>query len=147
LFTAAGTPAAKPAFEDFAVREPPPAVLAAPDLESHRDARRFRTVLRRAAKDGVTFAGHFTTATIGCGSSCASLVIFDRVSGRIFFPDAFQDVSMVDFADDGGFRFRRGSRLIVACGDPGEKEKPACRYYEWTGTSAKLIATLPGGRR
>ena len=142
-FISAQAASAKPRFEDFVVSEPPPSELAAPDLATHPVARRFRTVLRRAARRGVTFAGHFTIVEIGCGTSCVSLGIIDRGSGRVFFPDAFVALSFPGLDERPGFQYRRDSRLIVACGDPGEKDKPACRYYEWTGTSAKLIATLP----
>jgi hypothetical protein len=143
MLTSAPAAAAKPKFEDFAVREPRPSGLAAPDLASHADARRFRTALRRAARRGVTFAGHFTIVEIGCGTSCVSLGIIDRVSGRVFFPSEFIAMSFVGLDERPGFQYRKDSRLIVGCGDPGEKDCPACRYYEWTGTSAKLIATLP----
>jgi hypothetical protein len=74
------------------------------------------------------------------------LGIIDRGSGRVFFPDAFIAMSFAGLDERPGFQYRRDSRLIVACGDPGEKDKPACRYYEWTGTSAKLIETLPARR-
>jgi hypothetical protein len=143
---AASPPPRAPSFEDFAVRERPPATLAAPDLASHPQARRYRTMLRRAAKTGVTLAGHFTTLTLGCGSSCVFLAVIDRATGRVFFPDELGVLSTVDFDDDAGYRTRPDSRLVVACGDPKESDQSACRYYEWTGTSARLVATIPGGR-
>src|SRR5438132_326713 len=57
---------------------------AAPDLSSP-DARRFRTVLRHAAAQGLNCGGHFTLATWGCGALCLTGAIIDARSGKVFF--------------------------------------------------------------
>jgi hypothetical protein len=140
----AGAPQA-PAFSDFAVKE---AALVAPaqvNLASHPEARRYRTLLRRA-KLAPNLGGHFTGVTVGCGSACAFLIVIDRKTGRVFFPSEFGAMVWgVEDVDDYGFAFKADSRLVRACGDPGESGKSACRFYEWTGTAARLVGQIPWG--
>ena len=141
----AGAASRPPGFGDFRVSEPPPAAPAPADLSSHPDARRYRTLLRRSKRDS-NFAGHFTAIRIGCGSSCAQLAIVDRRNGRVFFPAEFGPMEWaVADLEDYGYTFEVTSRVVRACGDPGESGRPACRFYEWTGTSAHLVAEVPWG--
>lgn len=46
-------------------------------------AREFRTVLSEALLGGVNFAGHYTVATWGCGTSCQNHAVLDARTGRI----------------------------------------------------------------
>ena len=71
--------------EDYAVHEnfadkPAPVVLV-----SAKD-RLFRTALRRQAKEGPNFAGHYTMAVIGCGMDSFFVAVIDEKTGRIFWP-------------------------------------------------------------
>jgi hypothetical protein len=144
----ATAPQAVPSFGEYEVAEKPPTTVLPADLGSHPRAKRYRTLLRQSDRESPNFAGHFTIVKIGCGTSCALLAVVDRENGRVFFPAEFGALhwSMSD-REDYGFLFKLNSRLIRACGDPAEAGKPACRFYEWTGDSARVVAQAPWGSR
>jgi hypothetical protein len=55
------------------------------DLNSHKGAREFRTVLQNGYKsDSSNFAGHYTFIQWGCGTSCQTSAIIDRQTGYIY---------------------------------------------------------------
>lgn len=135
-------------FRDFHVAVPAPRTPAAPVLDSN-DAKMFRTVLRAAAAQGPNFAGHYTVAVWGCGSSCSDFVIVDAVSGRVTFDNALRAISGIyvwGVADGyNSLRFRRDSRLLVILGAPNEDEtRDGVGFYDWTGVSLKLLRFVPG---
>ena len=136
-----------PAFDDYSVGERAPATLTPADVRSGAEAHRYRTVLRRSDREPPNFAGHFTIVTIGCGTSCARLAVVDRSSGRVYFPAELGALHSSMYDADYGYRFVVGSRLIRGCGDPAESGRPACRYYEWTGESARLLTEVPWTER
>jgi hypothetical protein len=136
-----------PRFEEYPVDSGGPASvtqLVGPDLASHPEARQYRTTLRRETKAGPNFAGHFSLVRIGCGSSCAFLAVVDRLTGRVHFPHEFGPLSWSGWpGDDYGYTFRADSRLVRACGDPGESGRPACYYYLWSDDHASLLMKRP----
>ena len=143
-----GDVAGAPRFEDYPAGPPFRGTPAPPRLLS-REARLFRTVIRRAAADGPDFAGHFTVAAWGCGSSCMSGAVVDARSGRVLFPDAMQDVTAIHVTGrepDGSeppfyaLRWRRDSRLLVVVGAQHEDEaRDGVAFYLWTGTGLRLL--------
>lgn len=119
-------------------------------------ARLYRTRIRTAARKGPNFAGSFTIASWGCGSTCIQMALIDERSGEVRegpFPG-------LDY--DGSYRYRDGSswadgtleplsfrsdsRLLVVRGCPGNLEDSNCAlfYYEWAGMQFRLIAKHPG---
>ena len=56
---------------------------APPKLVSPVD-RLFRTMIRQGASKGPNFAGHYTIAEWGCGSSCVSIALMDAKDDTIF---------------------------------------------------------------
>jgi hypothetical protein len=57
-----------------------------------KDARMFRTELRRQAARGPNFAGHYTLALWGCGAGCANGAVIDARSGQVgFIPFSWDD--------------------------------------------------------
>lgn len=58
---------------------PPP-----PRLDT-RQAKRYATELREAAKSPADFAGHFKLATWGCGAGCVMAAAINTRSGRVVF--------------------------------------------------------------
>lgn len=110
---------------------------ASVDLKSHKNARRFRTRLRQAARKGPQFAGTQAVATWGCGTMCQQLALIDARTGRVVFgPNAAL-----------GYRYSIGSRLLIV--NPretiqevyGDKPRPKwlmTRYYLWQ--RGKLVA-------
>ncbi|MGD0838498.1 MAG: hypothetical protein ABSB49_17820, partial [Polyangia bacterium] len=140
--------ASVPAFADYpAFAEPK--VLVDADLASKPGAQRFKTRIRQSNKEPVNFAGVFTVSRIGCGTSCAFLILVDRRNGQIvLFPKGVLSWAG-DFGDneDYGFTFRRDSRLLRSCGMLNESGPPTCRYDEWTDTGPKLVVEVPWKRR
>lgn len=53
------------------------------DFSSNPAARLFRTVIKGDASSGPNYAGHFTFASWGCGTSCFQYAIIDSVTGKI----------------------------------------------------------------
>lgn len=95
-----------PAFEDFPVAAAFTGEPAEVNLESHPDARTFRTALTRDAEAGALdkrFAGHYRIVVIGCGTSCKSVWAVDLVDGSL------RNL----FTASTGVGFRPDSRLII----------------------------------
>jgi hypothetical protein len=135
-----------PRFENYAVpvekvSHPAPPVLAT------RDAREYRTMLRRAAAKGPNFAGHFTVAVWGCGTACTDFGIVDARSGAVFFLPDLRVISTFKVVEpDGdeseytGLRFRADSRLLIVLGAPKEDEaRDGVAFYGWTGETLKPL--------
>jgi len=82
--------ASSPLPAEFA-KYPPAARLtkpaAKPDV-SKPPARRFRTVLRDGAKEGVNFNGHYHIERWGCGSNCIEWAVIDLATGRVWMAPA-----------------------------------------------------------
>src|SRR5258708_19850026 len=73
---------ALPAFEQFGVDEIFKGKPALPKITgSHRW---YRTMIRRGAAKGPNFAGHYTIATWGCGTSCVSITIIDPQDAIVY---------------------------------------------------------------
>ena|SRR5215471_5010486 len=148
--TASGAAARSPAFEDYPASARAPATLAKADLKSHPRPHEFRTIIQRADAEPANFAGYRTATRIGCGTSCAFLVVVDRRTGRIEF---FPSPGVLSWAgDDGkddkyGFTFKVESRLLRACGAFNEVGHLKCSYYEWTDAGPKLLSEEKWGRR
>lgn len=66
--------------------------LAAPDFKTDPPARLFRTQIKTQCKTkGINFGGHYTLVEWGCGSSCLTIALVDRISGKISY-SGIQDV-------------------------------------------------------
>jgi len=135
-----------PKFEDFKVTEVFKGKPAAPVLKTRRQ-REFRTMIRDGAKSGPNFAGRYTIAGWGCGSSCNGFAICDVVTGAVYDtpfeylawngpPDAKRDG-----ADAEPTSYRLDSRLLIVRACPEEKNC-GTYYYEWTGAALKLIRKI-----
>lgn len=136
------------------------------NLQSHKNARMFRTNLRNAAKGPANFAGHFILTTWGCGTNCTQSAIIDARDGRVFFPIEFAEVvqGFCDLPPDANpidssempdeyapFVYRADSRLLVLNGFRGgdfddKKSRCGAFYLEWTGTQFKQIKFTAGKR-
>lgn len=113
-------------------------------------ARGYRTRLREGARRAVNFAGHYKLHTWSCGTSCLQTAFIDAKTGNVFFPAELDGFIACYYGTEPienleqALKFERGSRLIVMSGYPmserGKDEpKKGLYYYEWTGTSLKLI--------
>jgi len=74
------------AYDQYTVKEVFAGKPATPNLSTHKEASRYRTVLRNQSKRGPNFAGHYTIVTIGCGTSCAGIAVIDAQTGYVYFP-------------------------------------------------------------
>lgn len=124
------------------------------NLNSHKNAKMFRTNLRNAAKEGVNFAGHYILTTWGCGTNCSQSAIIDARNGRVYFPRELEGAGFgfCDFPDDTEPTVSKAdSRLLVLNGFKGgdlEKEGAPCGVYylEWLGTKFKQVKFEPRKR-
>ncbi len=91
-------------FEDFKVERIIHEKQADIDFKSYDGANHFRTRLKEAYKaDTANFAGHYTFVYWGCGTSCQSSLLIDRLTGRVF------DAPNANL----GYEFRIDSRMLV----------------------------------
>ncbi len=131
-------------FEDFPV---PKVFTGRPkpiDLSSHPHAREYRTELRRQAKEGPNFAGHYTIAVWGCGTSCQAFAIVDALNGRIYFSDQLPFVSWGGWRDkDYGLHYRLDSNLLMVYGRRMEEDPSGIFYYLWKGDKLDSIKSIP----
>ncbi|MFA7286236.1 MAG: DUF5652 family protein [Patescibacteria group bacterium] len=72
-----------PAAESFPVEREFTGEPASINFGTNTDAEAFRTLLTRAALTGPNFAGAYTVATWGCGTSCQMSAIIDASTGAI----------------------------------------------------------------
>src|SRR4051812_16720645 len=108
-----------PTFDQFPARNIYHGRPAQVQLNSHRDAPTFRTVLREGAKAGPNFAGHYTVVTFGCGTECQRLAIVDARSGFVYFPPQTQPNSYLMVTDQSPpFQYRLDSELLILTGAP-----------------------------
>jgi hypothetical protein len=117
------------------------------NFKSHKDAKMFRTNLRKSLKEGVNFAGRFIVSSWGCGTSCMESAIIDAKTGNVFFPVELRGSSFgegeVSQGDDSVI-FKKNSRLFIINGYTGRDHEQSPRkygvwYFEWTGKAFKLI--------
>jgi len=145
----AGAGDAPPTFAQY------PATLQAgirrvpPDLASHPQARRFRTVLREGARKGANFAGHYALVSWGCGTGCLRFALVDLATGQVRFPDRIESVFAPMPPGEGEPRsplhFRRDSRLLEIEGYVGEAEGHFS--YLLDGGELRLLCQVPKGGR
>ena len=136
-----------PRFDDYLTADTVSSELVAPDLTSP-GARQFQSVLTLAAQGGPNFAGHYTVAVWGCGTSCQSFAIIDVNSGA---------VEMGGFTLSVGAEYRRNSGLFIT--NPPEAWREAygdddvgavggrarTEYFHWNGEELVRLACVPLG--
>jgi hypothetical protein len=112
-----------------------------PNLVTHKDARTYRTVLKRQSKEGPNFAGHYTIVRIGCGTSCAKIAVVDAETGHVYFPENVHYVFWAGWWHEPyGPEFRLTSRLLIVYGKVNSEDAPyGVSYFEWTGMEFKLV--------
>jgi tetratricopeptide (TPR) repeat protein len=138
-----------PRFEDYPATQKFTRRPAAP-LVSNRRTRLYRTMIRQDAQAGPNFAGHYTIARWGCGSTCVGFAVIDARTGRVYFhPQALQAMQVPYQAED-VLQFRPDSRLLIISGEilsvePDRPSGPASVgkfYYEWRNNRFTLLETV-----
>lgn len=116
------------------------------NLNSHPNARTFRTRLREAWSGDVNFAGNFIFTYWGCGTNCLSGAIIDAKTGRVYFPDELQGMGVglpgTDFERE-PFELRKDSSLFIFYGASGEEADPGTRWLLWDGAKFIKLAERP----
>ena len=131
---------AMPAFRDYRVTEIYRGKHAPVDFSSHPDAKTWRTKLIEAAQKGSNFAGHYTIAIWGCGSSCSAFGIIDAFNGKVYFPTTLSHVSWAGWREkEYGLKFRLDSNLLIVYGSPNEEDRKGIFYYIWKNNDLELI--------
>ena len=132
--TALGATAHVPKFSDFRTREVFTGPSAKPVLRTPVQ-KRFATQIRRQAAKPANFAGNYSVAEWGCGTSCVSIAIIDFKTGQVYdgpFSILGYGSPYHYEAGDDELEYRVSSRLIIARGCPEDKNC-GTYYYEWKG--------------
>lgn len=112
------------AFAQYPPEAPLTKPAAKPDVRK-QPARRYRTVLREAAKEGVNFNGHYRVARWGCGTNCISWAVIDLATGRVWM----------------------APEMLTSWWSPGEQPENTPDWFEFSPTSALLYVHTSEGRR
>jgi hypothetical protein len=123
-----------PEFSDYPARAIQSSRSVNVQLHSTPDTACFRTMLRKVAREGQLFAGHYAIGSWGCGT-CLRVGIVDLITGRAYVTP-FEASSA-----QGIIRVKRNSRLVLI--DDAERADPSWWYF-WTG---RHLLDIHEGRR
>lgn len=146
LSSAAPKPDNSPRFQDY----PPEHRLAGKPARvrlSTPQTRHFRGVLRKAAKLGPNYNGHYRVAYWGCGTNCIEWAILDLSNGHAWIsPEGASSCAPTKESPSAQIPdwivSRIDSRLLVVhrCRDPAKGRTFDRRtLYEWRKGKLKLI--------
>jgi hypothetical protein len=137
-------------FEEFAVPRETVANPAIPRIEG-REAKLYRTQIRRAARKPADFAGHLRVARWGCGTCCQQFAIVDLRTGKVSFPGFTISCGLNPrdpVQSDAGLFYRADSRLFVVSGIRNEGRETGVWYYQWSNGGLSLLeADVPARPR
>ena len=128
-------------FEDFAVPREVVTNPALPRIEG-REAKLYRTQIRRAARKSPDFAGHFRVARWGCGTCCQQFAVVDLRTGLVSFPGFTVSCGLnprEPVQREAGLYYRADSRLFIVSGIRNEAGATGIWYYEWSNGKLGLI--------
>jgi hypothetical protein len=92
--------------------------------------REFRTVIRRGARKGPNFAGHYTVVELGCGSNCVVFAVVNAANGEVY------DSDMPPINDEYpcGLLYKLESKLFVVEKSSTANGNCEARLYTWDGS-------------
>jgi len=93
-----------PKFEDFPAEQSSTDIADDIDWKSDKNAKIFRTRLRKGLAQGPNFNGHYAVIMYGCGTMCQGNFIIDTKNGKI----------VGSFDSPFGASFSKNSSLVVA---------------------------------
>lgn len=137
-----------PTFEQYAVPLTFHGKPAPVKLNSHPDAKTWKTRLKEGSKQGPNFSDYITVVTWGCGSDCTSIAFVDARNGKVYFDnkiEALVSVNVHDKVIDKILSYQRNSNLLIAAGCLNEEcsTKRGVFYFIWTGTGLKEVFSVP----
>lgn len=124
-----------PKFEDFPAKEFSSNKKIVVDINSDPVGRLYRTALRSHVENfGIDFAGKYSLAEWGCGSTCQDGAIVDADTGHVYpLPGVMAN----------GHDSRKDSRLLIQnpiiIGGDWTRDWYRMRYWEWAGDNFKLL--------
>ncbi|HUF02686.1 MAG TPA: hypothetical protein VMM38_00770 [Aridibacter sp.] len=125
----------RPKFEDHTT-EIWNGTAKAVDLNSHKDARMFRTRLQEARNEGVNFAGHYILTYWGCGTNCLVGAVIDGKTGKVFFPEEMAGLGVglpgTDIEAE-AVEFRKDSLMLIVRGALSDDDGVGTHYLVWEG--------------
>jgi hypothetical protein len=133
----------RPEFSDFPVKDIYRGEPARPIIT--KEFRSVRTTIRRGARSGVEFAGHYTVPRWGCGTDCNGFVIVDSVSGKIYDGFGLAGLPFDWLEKHGGYyaiermEFHPTSRLMKINACPNESNCGLYDYVMFEGKGLKLV--------
>jgi hypothetical protein len=107
-----------------------------------KSAHVFRARIARAARKPANFAGHYVLTYWGCGSSCVTGVVIDKLTGQIIslpFTICCATPKSTSFKP---IEFRLTSRLVVFAGLRNKEPPMGAHFYEFDGASFIFITTV-----
>ncbi len=111
-------------FAKYPAEAPLTKPAAKPDV-SKQPARRYRTVLREAAQEGVNFNGHYRVTRWGCGTNCIQWAVIDLTTGRVWM----------------------APEMLTSGWSPAEQPENTPDWFEFSPKSALLYVHVWNGRR
>jgi hypothetical protein len=109
-----------------------------------KDAKRYRTAIRRGATDGPNFAGEYTIVTHGCGTCCNGFFMVNARTGKVYkrpfivachYKEGVPGYGLV------GLDYRLDSKLLIVRGSKDEKGGGEY-YYIWEKDQLKLLKSI-----
>jgi hypothetical protein len=127
-----------PAFEAYPAK-PVKLKTTKLNIASNREARFFKSELRRGCAKGPNFAGHYTVAQWSCGTDCVEFAVVEATTGKVIFADDFALVSgshvdAKEFENGAAgalplLRYKPDSRLLIVVGALDEDPKREGAFY------------------
>lgn len=127
-----------PQFDDFPVKDVFKGKPAKVKIVSPQD-RKFSTRLHELNGKEPNFAGHYTLASWGCGSSCIQTVAIDAKTGNVVWLPFTVCCWDVDVNEP--IEFKRNSSLIVVHGSRNEAGGGEY-YYRLDGSAFVLVKAV-----
>lgn len=124
-----------PKFEDFPAKEFSNNKKIVVDINSDPIGLLYRTAIRYHVENfGINFAGKYSIAEWGCGTTCSNGAVVDADTGHIYpLPEMMAN----------GFDSRKNSRLLIQnpiiIGGDWTRDWYRMSYWEWTGKSFQLL--------
>lgn len=144
---------AVPQFKDYPVTQS--YAGQEPALVLDEFGKSFKTRLREALADKPNFAGHYVLTIWGCGTSCISGGIVDKITGKAYpLPELLMGVYPLkpefENQDDRELIYKPTSRLLIMAG-AFDTDEPShddlVKFYEFKGDKFILLKQTPYGHK
>lgn len=136
-----------PQFSDYPVTTTFSGRNASVKLVSSMD-KRYRTVLREAAKEEADFAGHHKIALAGCGTNCMLAAVINLRTGRVYwFPETINQ-ALSDEVDaiigEDAVKYSIDSKLLAfpTLKDQDSDNFVYLQYYVFEGNRFTIVKSM-----